>query len=473
MRQALYRKYRSKSLSEIAGQQHVTDTLARALKNGRISHAYLLTGPRGVGKTSIARILAHEINELPYDDSDHLDIIEIDAASNNSVEDVRDLREKVQLAPISAKRKIYIIDEVHMLSKSAFNALLKTLEEPPEHVVFILATTEVHKLPDTILSRTQRFHFRPIQKNVMKQHLSDLAKKEKISLADDALEIIAERADGSFRDGISLLDQLSNISDKKITAEIIESSLGIAPKKLLQALIEAIDKNQLKDAMQTLAHLEESGVSPVILSEQLILELKTLLVAHPQFITLIDSLIEVGRSYNPNLKLLAIVANATVASTLNENDKVKLVSNPKSVALAVKTEPSIITEAPRIAKKSDTTIDSKPKTIQSNKPMKDTLKSINWQEVIEYIRAHHTPLFGVLKNAESTYKDGRLKLHFTYSLHKKKLDDGKYRQLLTECLINLYNATPEIITTSGKLPPRNEQARDVAAIMGGGEEVNV
>ncbi|MEN9380090.1 MAG: hypothetical protein RJB15_1786, partial [Pseudomonadota bacterium] len=165
MGQALYRKYRSRSLDEIVGQDHVTSTLKQAIKQGRISHAYLLTGPRGVGKTSIARILAHEINELPYeDDSTHIDIIEIDAASNRRIDEIRELRDKVNIAPTSAKYKVYIIDEVHMLTKEAFNALLKTLEEPPAHVVFILATTDAHKLPETIVSRTQRFSFKPVDK---------------------------------------------------------------------------------------------------------------------------------------------------------------------------------------------------------------------------------------------------------------------------------------------------------------------
>ncbi len=465
MGQALYRKYRSKHLSEIAGQQHVTETLERALKSGRISHAYLLTGPRGVGKTSIARILAHEINNLPYSDGGHLDIIEIDAASNNSVEDVRDLRDKVQLAPISATKKVYIIDEVHMLSKSAFNALLKTLEEPPEHVVFILATTEVHKLPDTILSRTQRFHFRPIKKEVMKEHLSGLAKKEKISLTEEALDIITERADGSFRDGISLLDQLSNLSDKKITAEIIEASLGIAPKKLLQSLIQAISTHDIEGAIKVLSQLEESGVSPVILSEQLVLELKTQLSTHPEFIKLIDALIEVGRSYNPGLKLLAIIANSAAHNTASNTPEQKEQPNPKSIALSVRSEPSIVTTAPKMIEKEE----SIPKKETSHTAPKE----INWQDVLEYIRTNHTPLFGVLKNAESTYKNGQLKLHFTYALHKKKLDTGKYRQILTECLLKLYEGAPEITTSSGKQPPKNEQARNVAAIMGGGEEVNI
>jgi DNA polymerase III subunit gamma/tau len=151
MGKALYRKYRSKSLNEIVGQPHITTTLGNALKSGAISHAYLFTGPRGVGKTSIARILAHEVNELPYtDDSIHLDIIEIDAASNRRIDEIRELRERVHTAPTSAKYKVYIIDEVHMLTKEAFNALLKTLEEPPAHVIFILATTEAHKLPETL-----------------------------------------------------------------------------------------------------------------------------------------------------------------------------------------------------------------------------------------------------------------------------------------------------------------------------------
>src|ERR1700712_3995109 len=206
MGQALYRTNRPKRLGDIVGQEHITKTLEQALKTGKISHAYLFTGPRGVGKTSIARIWAHEINGIPYeDDSAHMDIIEIDAASNRRIDEIRELRDKVYIAPTSAKYKVYIIDEVHMLTKEAFNALLKTLEEPPAHVVFILATTDAHKLPDTIVSRTQRFTFKPVEREKVIAHLKDIAKAEGIKVSDDALELLAEHGEGSFRDSISLL----------------------------------------------------------------------------------------------------------------------------------------------------------------------------------------------------------------------------------------------------------------------------
>jgi DNA polymerase III subunit gamma/tau len=308
---ALYRKYRSKSLDEIVGQDHVTNVLKRSLAQGKIAHAYLLTGPKGVGKTSIARILAYEINKLPYnEDTTNLDIIEIDAASNNGVEDVRDLREKVQIAPVSASKKIYIIDEVHMLSKAAFNALLKTLEEPPEHAVFILATTDADKLPATIISRTQQFTFRAISINDAKTHLRTIADAEKIKIDDDALNIIAARGDGSFRDSISLLDQLSSIADAKkaITSELVEQALGLASHTVVTQLLDAYEAKDLKAIVTLLDESENSGVQSSVLTSQLITAVRHNLSQKPQFISLLDQLLEVSKSSQPAVKLLTILA---------------------------------------------------------------------------------------------------------------------------------------------------------------------
>lgn len=266
MSRALYRKYRSTSLAEVVGQDHITDILTRALKAGRIAHAYLLTGPRGVGKTSIARILAHEINQLPYnEDTSHLDIIEIDAASNNGVEDVRDLREKVQLAPVSASKKVYIIDEVHMLSKNAFNALLKTLEEPPPHVKFIFATTEIRKVPVTVLSRCQRFDLRRIDAETLSAYYKTICEKEGVQADDEALTLIARAADGSARDGLSMLDQSIALSQGHVTAQSVKDMLGLADRSLVLDLFEKSVTGQCEAALEIMDDLYRKGADPSVI----------------------------------------------------------------------------------------------------------------------------------------------------------------------------------------------------------------
>ncbi|HVX24623.1 MAG TPA: DNA polymerase III subunit gamma/tau, partial [Candidatus Saccharimonadales bacterium] len=259
MGQALYRKHRPKSLKDVVGQEHITKTLEQALKSGRISHAYLFTGPKGVGKTSVARILAHAINDLPYGEGDnHIDIIEIDAASNRRIDEIRELRDKVYVAPASAKYKVYIIDEVHMLTREAFNALLKTLEEPPAHVVFILATTDAHKLPETIISRTQRFTFKPVgQANVAKL-LKDMAKAENVTISDEALELLAAHGEGSFRDSISLLDQASNYGEK-LEVQDIQQLLGLPPAEAVASLATALPSESPAQLVQRLSDLYEQG----------------------------------------------------------------------------------------------------------------------------------------------------------------------------------------------------------------------
>ena len=310
MSRALYRTYRSRSLDEIVGQSHITRILQRAIARGHIAHAYLLTGPRGVGKTSIARILAHEINGLPYtDESTHLDIIEIDAASNNSVEDIRDLRDKVQIAPTSSPKKIYIIDEVHMLSKSAFNALLKTLEEPPEHVVFILATTDADKLPATILSRVQRFNFRAISPRDAAKHLAFIAEQEKIAITSDALELIAEQGKGSFRDSISLLDQLRSLSDETIDRTMVAEVLGLAQDELVEELLAAYATADIGRAAQLIDEAEAAGTPAELLAEQLLGIARQRVIEDAALLPLLDKLLAVPRAGWPRIALLTALAS--------------------------------------------------------------------------------------------------------------------------------------------------------------------
>ena len=329
--QALYRKYRSRTLDEVLGQEHVTSVLKRALEKSKIAHAYLLTGPRGVGKTSVARILAHEINQLPYDEnSTHLDIIEIDAASNNGVDDIRNLREKAQVAPTSAPKKIYIIDEVHMLSKAAFNALLKTLEEPPEHVVFILATTDADKLPSTILSRVQQFYFHPIRADVMAKQLQNIAKKEGFKIDAAAAELIAERSHGGFRDGISLLDQLSVLaSDKEpLTAAQVAAHLGLTDEQALEKLIVTRETGDSAGALNVLRQLYEQGTDPQVLTTQLLRQLRANLAQRPELVELIGELIEISRHPHPDLKLLTIFARPKIVTNVPAQSPISQAGSP-------------------------------------------------------------------------------------------------------------------------------------------------
>ena len=428
MGQALYRKYRSRTLDEIVGQSHITAMLKSAIKSGNTSHAYLLTGPRGVGKTSIARILAHEINGLPYtDESTHLDIIEIDAASNNSVEDIRNLRDKVMIAPTSASKKIYIIDEVHMLSKSAFNALLKTLEEPPEHVIFILATTDVEKLPATIISRVQRFNFRLIDPLEAVPHLRMISDAEGIDISDEALTLVAHHGQGSFRDSISLLDQLRSITDETITPALIEKVVGLASEDTVVELLGAYETQDIAQLAELLNDTESRGVAATTLASQLIRAIRADIVSHPGRLSLLDKLLEVGRSSWPHVKLLtALAANIPVTSVAATIVKTapKVVAPPEVTALPAAKKVTKVEEKPVQKSKiiEPTPAPEKPAKSTAPAAVFGAEQPFPWADFLALIKDKASGAYSLLSKCTYIFADDTLTIFANKLFTKKQID---------------------------------------------------
>ncbi|HVS58892.1 MAG TPA: DNA polymerase III subunit gamma/tau [Candidatus Saccharimonadales bacterium] len=495
MGQALYRKHRPKKLADVVGQEHITTTLGHALKSGRISHAYLFVGPRGVGKTSIARILAHEINQLPYtDDSVHFDIIEIDAASNRRIDEIRDLRDKVHIAPTSAKYKVYIIDEVHMLTKEAFNALLKTLEEPPAHVVFILATTEAHKLPETIVSRTQRFTFRPIDRQKIIDHLRTIAKEEGIQVSDEALALIAEHGEGSFRDSISLLDQAGN---QKGSVELtdVETLLGIPPRTAVDTLINTLAKPPVDIAqlMGEISSLYASGFQATLIAKQLSEALRAdMLASQPRLprhatLQLLAQLLEVPASNQPD-RLLELVLLQSVATPASESTPTPPTSPEPPVPSPTTQEPekpepmptppkaptkrekasaaATVTPAPAVAKGAGTVLDA-----------------ALWPQVIDSLKKQYNTVYGIVRNAQVAFPEPNIvELTFAFGFHQKRIADAKNSKILTDIIYELTHQhvqlrclhdkasspTPLTAAAEPKKPTSNNFSA-ISNIFGGGE----
>ncbi len=435
MGQALYRKYRSKSLSEVVGQEPITTALANALKNNQISHAYLFTGPRGIGKTTVARILAYEINGLEYtSDELPIDIIEIDAASNRRIDEIRDLREKVRIAPVSAKYKVYIIDEVHMLTKEAFNALLKTLEEPPAHVVFILATTEAHKLPETIVSRTQRYSFKSIPVDDIVGHLKSIAKKEKITIDDESLLLVANHSGGSLRDAISLLDQIRH-SGSSITAAQVRQSFGLPSKQIIDKIIATFSTNDPAQVIELLKKANEEGASATLIASQLQSDIRqSIAIGKPvlpieEAVELTKSLLLVETSQQPFIQLEVILIGAQLARNHHPN------LEPKNVKLQKIEPPQTLSEPAR-------------DSLKNNKPdLKDSNQKEVWDEVLKHIKKDHDTLYGVIRMAKPEFdqpKPGNITLNFSFPFHYKRINESRHKQIITDAYKELGVAEPQI-----------------------------
>jgi DNA polymerase-3 subunit gamma/tau len=498
---ALYRKYRSKNLQELVGQKHIVQVLDSAVRNNKISHAYLFTGPRGVGKTSIARIFAHQINGIEYkEESTNLDIIEIDAASNSGVDDMRDLKDKIGSSPASLKYKVYIIDEVHMLSGASFAALLKTIEEPPSHAVFILATTDAHKVPSTIMSRVQKFYFKPIDLKEIKDHLEDICKKEKIKISKDALSLIAESSEGSMRDALSLLDQVAS-GTNDVSLESVEGSLGLSDQKSIEELSKNVLGGELESIPESLNKIIEDGADPRALGLQIYQSLKTKLNNYDDFSTL-SELLTIGSISKPTLGIEIILLKLTskfksVDSTpkaptpleIPQPETITIAS--KEVSAPKKNKPSSKKALKETKQNPETTSEAKAEESESNRKLSLRSLSEDWSAILENISKKSPSLKAVLKPStqkliEKTYQ---LTLELAYPMHLKMIQDTKNKKLLTdafkECGLSLPNL--EFIVSekkSSKVSKKesgehnNDQSNttdlsDIISLMGGGETVQI
>lgn len=344
MYQALYRKYRPDTFDDVVGQTLVVETLKNAVKNNKISHAYLFTGPRGTGKTSIAKILAKTVNckELKVttpcnkcvcctqtNNKQSTDIIEIDAASNNGIDEIREIRNKINLVPSTGKFKIYIIDEVHMLTTGAFNALLKTLEEPPTHIIFILATTEPHKIPTTILSRCQRFDFKKISDKDIADLLSSIANKEHITISKEAIAEIATISDGGLRDAINLLDQANSYKDNEINIEDIHKINGSLSNTKKIKFIKSIIDEDIVSVLKQIDEYNEDGKNLIKVLEEIAITLKNVLLIRisPKILDNESQIFQINKEINENIEISTII---NLLETINNGlNNIRQANDPK------------------------------------------------------------------------------------------------------------------------------------------------
>lgn len=515
MYQALYRKYRPKTLEDVCGQEVIVKIIKNSILNNQINHAYLFAGPRGTGKTSIAKIFAKIINcENPVDckpcgkctsctQPNNSDIIEIDAASNNGVEEIRELRNKVNLLPAYGKYKVYIIDEVHMLTQGAFNALLKTLEEPPAHVIFILATTDPHKVIETILSRCQRLDFKKISNEAIVENLRKIAKNEKIDIDDEALNEIAKLSDGGMRDSVGMLDQARAYTEGKITVDDIHDINGTLTENDLKNLLENLINNQLAEILKKIDKYSDQGKNFVKLMEEFIDFVRNVLLfkeapnyfkekkqnveLYEQIVPKIStnelfSTIETLNKYSfemknyPNSKLLIELAFIKILSDNNSKNVEKLEKSEQNIAQAksIPTQevPKKAIKTPQIVENSSENVEKsqklqtngeqniqnsptphslhpKPQT-KSNEKLKATLEKIKQIRIDNTLAKFNKKEVRNILPALELLND--LLIDTDYSKSASILLDGTLKAASTENLIFIYKTTRESDLFNENLP---------------------
>lgn len=454
---ALYRKYRPQKLDDLVGQPQVTDILSLSLKKGIFSHAYLFSGPRGTGKTSAARILAHEFNGIPYSEALNLDIIEIDAASNRRIEDIRDLREVVKLAPTKLKFKVYIIDEVHMLTNESFNALLKTLEEPPEHAIFILATTDLHKVPPTILSRTQKFTFKLLPNKELADHLAKIAKLEKIDIDGSALSLVADLGGGSVRDALSILDQLGSLS-KKITEDVVRDIMGMPARQAEDEIMEALNNYDSARLLSLSGRLIESGANQKEIIKNLINDLVKIAKPTNLHLNLIDDLAAALGSYdpalflqiallkfNPNIEQVKLSEPKVVQPEITANTKLKPEPETKPTPDISKEVEENELESKKDDKAEDEEVESGQEAGQDiSKPVEQLkFSGVTWQKILEEVKNSSSATYAMLRLSNAEPEGDTLNITFKFEFHKKKMNEGKNTRVLLDALSLVLGTEPQ------------------------------
>lgn len=444
----LYRRYRPLKLADIVGQDQVIKPLTNSLAANKIAHAYLFVGPRGCGKTSVARILAHEVNGFPYElEDDYVDIIEIDGASNRGIDNIRELREKVAIAPTLGKYKIYIIDEVHMLTKEAFNALLKTLEEPPEHVIFIMATTDAYKVPVTITSRAQTFTFKLAGTDTMVKHLRSICDKEGIKITDDALQIVAKKGGGSFRDSLSLLDQISTLSTEEITKDIVISAMGLPEDEKICELLDSCISGDITKITTLLKELLNSGIKSETLAEEMILTI--IENPKPELIPLLSKLPEVKDPFAEAKLIVALFSTSfsdgrphassfsqhfTQSSPRSQVTRLGRgnVSENDSGSAGILSEKEAPTKAPNNFTSTTHTSTPTPTSIPTAPTSTSTPTNFTWETFLETVRGMNDAVYSQVSKAEYGVVGNVLNIYPDKKIAKTILSRDNNKRILVE-----------------------------------------